>query len=324
MVEDATRDAPWTASPRSLKLEGALMEDLTEDSLTAATLAQMATTTDPRLRDIMASAVKHLHAFARDVSLTPEEWVFGIQFLTAVGQACTPHRQEFILLSDTLGLSRMVNILHDGRGDTVGTETSLLGPFYREKSPVLALGASIASQPGPEEICYFGRVLDESGAPVAGASVEVWQTDPDGAYDLQAREPGVMDWRAQFRTDAAGRYWFRATVPLGYTIPLDGPVGAMVHAQKRHGCRPAHTHFLIGAPGFRELVTAVYFGSDPHIDSDVVFGVSNALIVEPHNGVDGSPFPALRSIPFDFTLARAAAGETTSRVGADPAALMAV
>jgi protocatechuate 3,4-dioxygenase beta subunit len=300
------------------------MEDLTEDSLTAATIAQMATTEDPRLREIMAAAVKHLHAFAREVSLTPEEWLYGIKFMTAVGAACTPHRQEFILLSDTLGLSRMVNILHDGRADTVGTETSLLGPFYRQNSPEMALGDSIAQQPGPEEICYFGRVVDGDGLPVSGATVEVWQTDPDGAYDLQAREPGVMDWRAQFRTDEQGRYWFRATLPYGYTIPMDGPVGHMIRAQGRHGCRPAHTHFLIGAPGYRELVTAVYLGSDPYIDSDVVFGVSNALIVEPQHGVTGSPYPALRSISYDFVLARAAEGEATSRVGADPASLVAV
>ena len=299
------------------------MEDLTEDTLTASVLAQMATTEDPRLREIMAAAVRHLHAFAREVSLTPEEWLTGIRFMTAVGAACTPHRQEFILLSDTLGLSRMVNILHDGRAATDGTETSLLGPFYRQDTPVLALGDSIAREPGPEEICYFGRVLDEAGAPVAAASLEVWQTDPDGAYDLQAKDPGVMDWRAQFRTDEQGRYWFRATVPFGYTIPMDGPVGALIQAQRRHGCRPAHTHFLIGAPGFRELVTAVYFNSDPHIDSDVVFGVSNALVVEPKHGVEGSPYPALRSIPFDFTLARAAPGEETGRVGADPSTLVA-
>jgi protocatechuate 3,4-dioxygenase beta subunit len=299
------------------------MEDLTEGSLTEAAIAQMATTEDPRLREIMAAAVKHLHAFAREVSLTPEEWLYGIKFMTAVGAACTLHRQEFILLSDTLGLSRMVNILHDGRAETVGTETSLLGPFYRQNSPELALGDSIAREVGSEEICYFGRVLDSEGMGLAGATVEVWQTDPEGAYDLQAREPGVMDWRAQFRTDAEGRYWFRATVPFGYTIPLDGPVGHMIRAQGRHGCRPAHTHFLIGAAGCRELVTAVYFGADPYIDSDVVFGVSNALIVSPSHGVPGSPFPALRSIRYDFTLARAADGETTSRVGADPASLVA-
>ena len=299
------------------------MEDLNETTVTEAVLAQMATTTDPRLREVMDAAVRHLHAFAREVSLKPEEWLFGIKFLTEVGKACTPFRQEFILLSDTLGLSRMVNILHDGRAETVGTETSLLGPFYRDKSPQLALGDTITTHPETEEIGVFGTVKDEAGAPVAHAVVEVWQTDPDGAYDLQAQDPSTMDWRGQFRTDAEGRYWFRATLPLGYTIPMDGPVGSMITAQGRHGCRPAHTHFLIGAPGFRELVTAVYFGYDQYIDTDTVFGVSQSLIVDPQPNVPGCPFPELRSIRYDFTLARAVAGDENSRVGADPSSLMA-
>ena len=299
------------------------MEDLNETTVTEAVLRQMAGTEDPRLRQIMAAAVKHLHAFAREVSLKPEEWLSGIKFMTEVGKACTPFRQEFILLSDTLGLSRMVNILHDGRSETVGTETSLLGPFYRNDAPLLALGDSIAREPGGEEIGLFGTVRDEQGAPVADAVVEVWQTDPDGAYDLQAADPTNMDWRAQFRTDDQGRYWFRATLPLGYTIPLDGPVGAMIRAQGRHGCRPAHTHFLIGAPGYRELVTAIYYGYDQYIETDTVFGVSKSLIVDPKSDVPGSPFPRLRSIEFDFILVRTVAGDENSRVGADPASLLA-
>ena len=164
---------------------------------------------------------------------------------------------------------------------------------------------------------------DEQGAPIPGAIIEVWQTDPDGAYDLQAADPANMDWRAQFRTDEQGRYWFRATLPLGYVIPMDGPVGGMIRAQGRHGCRPAHTHFLVGATGYRELVTAIYYGYDQYIDTDTVFGVSKSLIVDPKAGVPGSPFPKLRSIPFDFTLARAVAGDENSRVGADPASLLA-
>ena len=299
------------------------MEDLNEFTVTEAVLQQMADTPDPRLRDIMAAAVKHLHAFAREVSLKPEEWLFGIKFMTEVGQKCTPFRQEFILLSDTLGLSRMVNILHDGRAETVGTETSLLGPFYRNDSPVLALGESIARDGGGEEIGLFGTVRDEAGVPVPHATIEVWQTDPEGAYDLQAVDPSAMDWRAQFRTDAQGQYRFRATLPLGYEIPMDGPVGAMIAAQRRHGCRPAHTHFLIGAPGYRELVTAIYYGYDQYIESDTVFGVSQSLVVDPKADVPGSPFGGLRSIAFDFTLARAVAGDENSRVGADPSSLIA-
>ncbi len=298
------------------------MDDLNEATLTAATLQQMANTSDPRLREIMASAVKHLHAFAQEVSLKPEEWLFGIKFLTEVGQACTPYRQEFILLSDTLGLSRMINILHDGRAETVGTETSLLGPFYREQTAELPPGAAITGNDAAPQLVIFGRVLNEAGAPVPNATLEVWQTDPDGAYDLQSNDPSVTDYRATFRTDADGRYHFRATYPLGYMIPMDGPVGSMIRAQNRHGCRPAHTHFLIGAPGYRELVTAIYFGDDPYIETDTVFGVSNALIVRPQENVPGSPIPGLPAIQYDFTLARAKAGDETSRVGADPSKLL--
>ena len=299
------------------------MDDLNEATLTEATLAQMANTADPRLKEIMEAAVKHLHAFAREVSLKPEEWLFGIKFLTAVGQACTPFRQEFILLSDTLGLSRMVNILHDGRAETVGTETSLLGPFYREDTTELPLGAAITANDAAPQLVVFGRVLNEQGTPLVNARVEVWQTDPDGAYDLQAQDPTVMDYRATFRTDADGRYFFRATYPLGYMIPMDGPVGAMIQAQSRHGCRPAHTHFLIGAPGYRELVTSIYYGYDPYIDTDTVFGVSNSLIVQPAENVPGAPIPGLPAIEYDFTLARAAAGDENSRVGADPSKMLA-
>lgn len=298
------------------------MDDLNETTVTASVLEQMAATPDPRLRAIMDAAVRHLHAFAREVSLTPEEWLFGIRFLTEVGHACTPARQEFILLSDTLGLSRLVNIMDDGRSEAAGTETSLLGPFYRGGSPLLAAGDSIARVPGGAEIGLFGRVRDAAGQPIAGATVEVWQTDPQGAYDLQADDPSAMDHRAQFRTDAGGRYAFRATPPVGYTIPMDGPAGRMIHAQKRHGCRPAHTHFLIGAPGYRELVTALYLAGDPYIDSDTVFGVSRSLVVEPQADRPGSPFPGLPTVEFDFTLAPAA-GESTGRVGADPASLVA-
>ncbi len=300
------------------------MEDLTEATLTDATLRQMADTPDPRLRQIMAAAVRHLHAFAQDVSLTPEEWLFGIKFLTQVGHACTASRQEFILLSDTLGLSRMVNILHENHTAAAGgTEASLLGPFYRAEAPLLPLGSSIAAAPKGEELVIFGRVLDTAGAPIPDALLEIWQTDPDGAYDLQGPDPAAMNNRAMFRTDAEGRYHVRANFPRSYHVPLDGPVGAMLAAQGRHGYRPAHTHVLVGAAGYRELVTALYYGDDPYIDSDTVFGVANALVVTPEKDRPGAPVPGLPSIAYDFVLTRAAPGEATSRVGADPASLMA-
>lgn len=289
-----------------------------EKTITDAALAQMSTTRDPRLKEIMACLVKHLHAFAREIDLTPEEWIEGIKFLTAVGQTCTPYRQEFILLSDTLGLSSLVNALHDKRATEAGTKTSLLGPFYRQDSPQRKLGESIMSSTNEHEICIYGRVSDSAGKGIADASVQIWQTDDEGVYDLQRGDPSVMDLRGWYHADSDGNYYLRTVRPLGYMIPMDGPVGDMIRAQGRHGYRPAHIHFLIGAPGYRELVTALYLGKDEHIDSDTVFGVTETLVTETTANDPSSPFPNLPSIRFDFTLAKATAMDESGRVGADP------
>ncbi|WP_159350702.1 dioxygenase family protein [Roseomonas harenae] len=300
------------------------MADLDQNTITDAVIAQMADTPDPRMREVMASLVRHLHDFAREVKLTPAEWLGAIAFLTKVGQACTPIRQEFILLSDTLGLSRLVNLMDD-KANRVGeaTETSLLGPFYREAAPQFGFGESIATRAKGPEMMIFGQVLNEAGEGVPNAIVEVWQTDADGAYDLQANDPEVMDMRGQFRTDAQGNYAIRTLIPLGYSIPMDGPVGGMIRAQNRHGFRPAHIHMLIGAEGYRELVTALYLGDDEHIDSDTVFGVSESLIVRPRPGVEGAPDPALPSVRYDFRIARRAEHDKSGRVGADPSRIAA-
>ncbi|EHM03170.1 Dioxygenase [Acetobacteraceae bacterium AT-5844] len=295
------------------------MADLNQDTVTEAVIAQMASTPDPRMRQVMESLVRHLHGFAREVKLTPEEWLAAIGFLTRVGQACTPYRQEFILLSDTLGLSRLVNLMDD-QANRVGeaTETSLLGPFYREAAPQFGYGDSIAVHARGPEMMLFGRVVNEKNEGVPNAIVEIWSTDADGAYDLQANDPSVMDMRGQFRTDAQGRYAIRTLIPLGYSIPMDGPVGDMVRAQRRHGFRPAHIHMLVGAEGYRELVTALYLGNDPHIDSDTVFGVSETLIVQPRTGLADSPDPGLPSVHYDFHISRRAPHDKSGRVGADP------
>jgi protocatechuate 3,4-dioxygenase beta subunit len=300
------------------------MADLDQNTITDAVIAQMADTPDPRMREVMASLVRHLHAFAREVKLTPAEWLGAIAFLTKVGQTCTPIRQEFILLSDTLGLSRLVNLMDD-KANRVGeaTETSLLGPFYREAAPQFGFGESIATRAKGPEMMIFGQVLNEAGEGVPNAIVEVWQTDADGAYDLQANDPDVMDMRGQFRTDAQGNYAIRTLIPLGYSIPMDGPVGGMIRAQNRHGFRPAHIHMLIGAEGYRELVTALYLGDDEHIDSDTVFGVSESLVVRPRPGVEGAPDPALPSVRYDFRIARRAEHDKSGRVGADPSRIAA-
>jgi hydroxyquinol 1,2-dioxygenase len=296
------------------------MQDLDENTATDAALAQMANTPDPRLKQIMDAAVRHLHAFAREVDLTPVEWLTAIQFLTSVGKACSPIRQEFILLSDILGLSAVVNALHDKKARELGTQSSLLGPFYREGAPELPLGSVIIEHPTAPLITLYGQVTDNDGTPIPHALVQVWQTSEHGLYDLQERDGEAMDMRGNFRCDAEGRYYFRTVRPLGYSIPMDGPVGELVKLQDRHGFRPSHIHMLIGAEGHRELVTALYFGDDPHIDSDTVFGVSGSLVVQakddPH-----SPIPGLQAVHYDFRLAKAAPGES-GRVGADPGALM--
>jgi catechol 1,2-dioxygenase/hydroxyquinol 1,2-dioxygenase len=298
------------------------MQDLNEHTVTEAVLAQMADTPDPRLHEIMASAVKHLHAWAKEVKLTPQEWITGIGILTRIGQTCTTARQEFILLSDVLGLSALVNILHDKTATETATQSSLLGPFYREDAPPLALGDTIAMHAKGPELVMYGKVTDRAGNPIPHASVQVWQTDSEGKYDLQLYGTEQTDTRGNFVTDADGNYVFRTIRPLAYYIPLDGPVGTLIHAQKRHGCRPAHIHFLIGAPGYREVVTALYLADDKYIDSDVVFGVSNALVITPRANDPDSPVPGMTSIRYDFQLA-VATGVDTGRVGADPSKILA-
>ena len=226
----------------------------------------MAGTANPRLKQIMDAAVRHMHAFVREVELTPAEWIQGLQFLTAVGQACTPIRQEFILLSDVLGVSAVVNALHDRKAKELGSQSSLLGPFFARARRNSPSARKSSQKPTVEEIVIHGTVTDTHGAPVPGALIQVWQTSERGLYDLQERNGESMDMRGNFRTAADGWYDFRTVRPKGYSIPMDGPVGELVQSQGRHGMRPSHVHMLIGADGHRELVTALYFGDDDYID----------------------------------------------------------
>ena len=296
------------------------MRAYTPETITNAVIEQMSTTPDPRMKEIMEAAVRHLHAFAREENLTPGEWLKGIEFMTKVGQMCTPARQEFILLSDTLGLSALVNIMHDKTKMEEATGASLLGPFFREATPQLEHGASIARMDkGGQEIVLFGRISDANGNPLPNAMLTVWQTAADGRYDIQ-NSLEEIDCRGIFFTDNDGNYLIRTVRPLGYFIPLDGPVGAMVLAQKRHGKRPAHIHFLVAAPGYRELVTALYLAGDEHLEDDVVFGASGDLVVDVKSDDPGCPIEGLPSVHFDFSLARESeADKTAGRVGADPA-----
>jgi hydroxyquinol 1,2-dioxygenase len=299
------------------------MREYTPENITDAVIEQMSTTPDPRMKEIMEAAVRHVHAFAREIKLTPSEWIKGIEFMTKVGQMCTPARQEFILLSDTVGLSALVNIMHDKTKMEEATGASLLGPFFRENTPVFASGGQIAKETKGQEVVLYGRVTNAQGTPLANAMVTVWQTAADGRYDIQN---GIeeIDCRGIFRTDDKGNYLVRTVRPLGYFIPLDGPVGQMVMNQKRHGMRPAHIHFLIAAPGYRELVTALYIAGDQHLEDDVVFGASGDLVAEIKDNDPASPVKGVPSVHFDFSLSRETeADKRSSRVGADPAQITA-
>jgi protocatechuate 3,4-dioxygenase beta subunit len=300
-----------------------MVRKINEKTITDAVIDQMSGTSDPRFKEIMTALVRHLHDFAREVDLTAEEWLGAIRFLTAVGQKCTAHRQEFVLLSDTLGLSSLVNALHDKRATDAATKSSLLGPFYRQDAPMMKLGDSIIFESKGPEVVYYGRVTNAAGKGVPNALVQVWEPDETGNYDLQKHDPSVMDLRGCFQTDAEGRYYFRGICPTGYMIPMDGPVGDMIRAQRRHGYRPAHIHFIVSAPGYRELVTALYVAGDEHIDSDTVFGVSDSLVISVNHQDPNSPVLNKPTIHYDFQLAAAAKSAAMSgRVGADPSQIL--
>jgi hydroxyquinol 1,2-dioxygenase len=255
------------------------------ESLTEAVIARLAECQDPRFKQVMTSLIRHLHGFVRDVDLQGDEWFKAIEFLTACGKACNEKRQEFILLSDTLGVSMLVIALahakaqHGHQGATPATEATVQGPFYWEGAPDMPLGSDIAAGVAGEPALYNGRVTDLEGKPLAGALLDVWSGDGQGVYDMQM-EDGGMRARARIRTDAEGRYWFWSIRPTYYPVPTDGPVGAMLDRMGRHPNRPGHMHMKVSAPGYREVTTHLFVKDSPYLDSDAVFGVRDSLIVE--------------------------------------------
>jgi len=253
------------------------MRNLTEANLTDAVLGKLEGVTDARFKQIMTSLIKHLHAFVREVELTEEEWFTGIQFLTATGQKCDDKRQEYILLSDTLGVSMLVDAINH-RKPSGATESTVLGPFYVAGAPERPLGANIAE--GVEgELTYFsGRVRAPGGQAIAGATLDLWSTDGQGWYDVQLKGNEGMRARGKIKTDAEGRYRFWTIKPVSYPIPTDGPVGKMLLKMGRHPYRPAHTHMIVSAPGYETLTTHVFVEGDPYLESDAVFGVKNSLV----------------------------------------------
>ncbi len=285
-------------------------ELFSEERSAEVVAASFAGTPDPRLRQVMTSLVQHLHAFVKDVELTEGEWGAAIDFLTRTGQMSNEVRQEFILLSDVLGVSMLVETINHRTGGT-STESTVLGPFHMVESPVRELGDDIALDGKGTPCLVSGQVTGPDGEPLAGASVDVWQTNEDGFYDVQqpdVQPPGNL--RGLFTADADGRFWFRSVVPRFYPIPDDGPVGQLLAATGRHPNRPAHLHFIVAAPGYRPVTTHVFVADSPYLDSDAVFGVKDSLVRDvpevddPARAAEvGLPNP-FRTLTFDLSLLR--------------------
>ena len=288
------------------------MRNLNENTITAEAIDRIANTPNPRLKKIMTSLMTHLHEFAREVELTQEEWFEGIQFLTQTGHLSdNKKRQEFVLLSDALGLSMLV-IAQNNRKPPGCTEATVFGPFHVEGAPHYELGADIANGASGQPCYVNGTIKGLDGFPVANALIEVWQADDEGFYDMQYEGNDIHRARGVLRSDSEGRFYFRSVLAEAYPSPSDGPVGRMLEATARHPWRPAHMHFMIVAPGYERLVTHVFRDHDKYLDSDAVFGVRSTLITDwirhepgatPDGGVSDSVFYTL---DFDFVLNKAA------------------
>jgi len=249
------------------------------DDVTRDALAAMARTGDPRLREILTALVARLHAFAREVRLTEDEFRAATGVINEIGRLSTDAHNEAVLMAGSLGLSSLVCLLNNGVEGSAETPQSLLGPFWRLNSPRVANGGSILRSPTPGEPLFVkGRVVDASGAPIEGAEVDVWHASPVGLYENQDPDQAEMNLRGKFFTDTQGRFWFSTVKMVGYPIPTDGVVGRLLKAQNRQPNRPAHLHALIAKPGFKVLISQVYDPDDPNLEDDPQFGVTQALV----------------------------------------------
>ena len=288
------------------------MREFDEQSITQAVIERLAQSDDPRFKRVMTSLVTHLHDFVREVQLTEAEWMGAIQFLTDVGQTCTEKRQEFILLSDTLGVSVLVITLNHPP-DHGSAESTVLGPFYWEGAPDMPLGSDLAQGVKGEPAFYSGRVLSEQGKPLQNALLDIWSGDGDGNYDMQIPDETGMKARGRIRTDAEGRYWFRSIRPTFYPVPTDGPVGRMLRKMGRHPYRPGHIHMIVSAQGHRPVTTHLFVAGSQYLDSDAVFGMKESLVAQFDRHAPGvAPGGERMEVPFytvnyDFRLRPVAA-----------------
>jgi hydroxyquinol 1,2-dioxygenase len=287
------------------------MTYVTENNLTELAIERWSNIPDPRLRQVMTALVKHLHGFVREVEPTGAEWFAAIDWLTRTGKLCTDKRQEFILASDVLGVSMLVDAINN-RLATAATPSTVEGPFHIHGSPELGAGANMAAG-APGEPCFItGTVRGVGGEPVAGAELDVWQTDGEGLYEAQRDVEGFW-MRAVYRTGGDGRYAIRTVSPIGYTIPMDGTVGELMERTNISHMRPAHIHFEVRAPGYKPVTTHLFRRGDQYIETDVVFGVKERLIVDfvPKQGGEApngeridAPFCEVK---YDFVLQRTGA-----------------
>jgi protocatechuate 3,4-dioxygenase beta subunit len=250
-----------------------------QEDVTPAVIEAFKNTADPRVREILIALVKHLHAFAREVHLTEDEFEQAVQYVVRLGQKTTDTHNEAVLMSGSLGFSTLICLLNNGNKGQTETTANLLGPFWRMNSPRTESGASIVRSPTPGPALFVDCwIKDTNGRPIEGAEVDVWHSSPEGFYEQQDPNQAEMNLRGKFMTDARGHFSFRSVKPAGYPIPIDGPVGDLVRATGRHHYRPAHLHFLIFKNGFKTLISQVYVNDDARLDSDVQFGVTRALV----------------------------------------------
>lgn len=252
------------------------MRTVTKDTITDVFAGYFGADTDPRVREVLVALARHLHAFTREVNLTHEEWQKALEIMEWAGRITTPERNEFVLMSDVMGLSSLVDMVNS-RADA--TSSSVLGPFHVSNAPPLAMGGDMKRDFGGEVLLVEGHVRDTAGNPIAGATLDIWQTAPNGLYSSQDPDQDIHSFHGLMTCDDDGRYAFTTVKPVSYTVPTDGPVGVILNAAGRHPWRPSHLHYIAAAEGFRTLVTEVFPDDDPYLDQDTVFGVRDDLVM---------------------------------------------
>lgn len=276
------------------------MTAMTPGQLTGQVLSAYAGTPEPRLREILAALISHLHAFTVETRLTAQEWMAGVEFLTATGQKCDSERQEFILLSDVLGLSSLVDLINAADG---ATESTVLGPFHVPGAPQRTMGEQIGRPQDGDPTLVRGQVTDRAGSPLASATLDIWQASSNGLYDTQDPQQPPFNLRGVFVTGPDGAYQFRTARPVSYPIPTDGPVGGLLRGAGRHHWRAAHIHAIVSAPGHRSVTTHIFDADNPYLDSDTVFGVKDSLVRQFRPAGPGDPPDVSYVADMDFVLA---------------------